>query len=273
MPNRSRANQIMPRTLSPEERQHYRDELRAARYSALADSEGFLAICYALESLGLALLGRKADLGKYQPTLKQVAMQSVVLNELANSFPETFTQFDALFELVRTARNDAMHTGVYARHAAAAGIELCIGLEEALMNTKETHMPRKLVKDYMVKSPIVVESWQPVAYARQLMLTHSFSFLPVKLGEWKLVSETAMARYIQFGGKPGSDWAKLMGTSIEDAAGSGLKLLEAQVVGLDDEVHKLLTDLSDPQAPEPRLWLVVDQQQNLCGVLSPFELM
>lgn len=273
MSNRSRANQRMPRTLSPEERQHYRDELRAARYSALADSEGFLAICYALESLGLGLLGRKADLGKYEPNLKQVAMQSVVLSELTNSFPETFTQFDALFELVRTARNDAMHTGVYARHAAAAGIELCIGLEEALMNTKETHMPRKLVKDYMVKSPIVVESWQPVAYARQLMLTHSFSFLPVKLGTWKLVSETAMARYIQFGGNAGSDWAKLLGTSIEDAAGSGLALLDAKVVGLDDDVRKLLKNLSDAQALEQHLWLVVDGKDKLCGVLSPFELL
>ena len=199
-------------------------------------------------------------------------MQSAVLNELANSFPETFTQFDALYELVRSARNDAMHTGVYARHAAAAGIELCIGLEEALMNTKSP-MTRKLVKDYMVKSPIVVEPWQPVAYARQLILTHSFSFLPVKLGTWKLVSETAMARYIQFGGNAGSDWAKLLGTSIEDAAGSGLALLDAKVVGLDDDVRKLLKILSDAQALEQHLWLVVDGQDKLCGVLSPFELL
>ena len=272
MSNRSRANQRMPRTLSPQQRQHYRDELRAARYSALADSEGFLAICYALESLGLGLLGRKADLGKYRYELKQVAMQSAVLNELANSFPETFTQFDALYELVRSARNDAMHTGVYARHAAAAGIELCIGLEEALMNTKSP-MTRKLVKDYMVKSPIVVEPWQPVAYARQLILTHSFSFLPVKLGTWKLVSETAMARYIQFGGNAGSDWAKLLGTSIEDAAGSGLALLDAKVVGLDDDVRTLLKNLSDAPALEQHLWLVVDGQDKLCGVLSPFELL
>lgn len=271
MSNRSRANQRMPRTLTPQQRQHHRDELRAARYSALADSEGFLAICYALESLGLGLLDRKADLGKYRSELKQVAMQSIVLSELTNSFPETFTQFDALFELVRTARNDAMHTGVYARHAAAAGIELCIGLEEALMNTQETQMKRTLVKDYMVKSPIVVEPWQPVAYARQLILTHSFSFLPVHLNGWKLVSETAMARYMS--GASETNKRTLLGALIIEAAGSGLNLLDAKVVGLDEEVRDVLADSSEAQNSEPRLWLVVDDREKLCGVLSPFELM
>jgi len=261
----------MSHKLSLEERRYYRDELRAARYSALADSEGFLAVCYALEALGLRMLGRKADLGKYEPNLKQVAMQSVMLRELTTSFPETFTTFDALFDLVRTARNDAMHTGVYARHAAAAGIELCIGLEEALMNTEETPATRKLVKDYMVKSPIVVEAWQPVAQARQLMLTHSFSFLPVKLDEWKLVSETAMARYLS--GVSESRKRTLLGTLIKAAAGSGLNLLDAKLIGLDEDVRELLAESPDPHAPEPRLWLVLDKDKNLCGVLSPFELM
>jgi CBS domain-containing protein len=267
----------MPHKLSLEERQYYRDELRAARYSALADSEGFLAICYALEALGLRLLDRKESLGAYKNKLKAIATQSVILSELPECYPGTFTGFDALFDLVKTARNDAMHTGVYARHAAAAGIELCIGLEEALMNTKEnteeTPVTRQLVKDYMVKSPIVVEAWQPVAQARQLMLTHSFSFLPVKLDRWKLVSETAMARYVHFGGPLRSSWKERMGTSIEDAAGDGLTLLDAKVVGLDENVHELLGETSGPHMQELRLWLVLDKYKKLCGVLSPFELM
>ena len=265
----------MPHKLSLEERQYYRDELRAARYSALADSEGFLAICYALEALGLRLLDRKESLGAYKNKLKAIATQSVILSELPECHPGTFTGFDALFDLVKTARNDAMHTGVYARHAAAAGIELCIGLEEALMNTKEnteeTPVTRQLVKDYMVKSPIVVEAWQPVAQARQLMLTHSFSFLPVKLDRWKLVSETAMARYLS--GASETNKRALLGALIKAAAGSGLNLLDAKVVGLDEDVRDLLAESSDTQAPEPRLWLVLDKDKNLCGVLSPFELM
>ena len=99
--------------LNPDERLYYRDELRSARYAALADSEGFHEICFALESLGLRLYGRKAALGAYRSRLKQFSKDSVVLSELTQRFPSIFTQFDALFELVLTARNDAMHTGAY----------------------------------------------------------------------------------------------------------------------------------------------------------------
>lgn len=259
-----------PKKLSDTERLYYRDQLRSARYAALADSEGFLAVCFALESLGLRLTGRKADLGAYQKRLKQIAEDSVVLSELTERFPSTFTHFDALFELVRTARNDAMHTGVYARHATAAAIELCIGLEDAVM--KETHLQRRLVKHYMVKSPITVEAWEPVAHARQLMLTYSFSYLPVRVGEWKLVSETSMARYIQ-SSSSSKDWAESLATSIQDAQGQGLELVKAQVVALDDEVQTLLGEHSGSRDTEPRLWLVVDSTSKLRGILSPFELM
>jgi hypothetical protein len=223
MPHRTIETPKKPRHLTAAERLYHRDELRAARYSALADSEGFLSICFALESLGLRLHGKKADLGTYRSKLKQIAKESIVLTELTSRFPDTFTQFDALYELVRTARNDAMHSGVYARHATAAAVELCIGLEEAVM--KETHLQRRLVKHFMVKSPVSVEPWQPVALARQLMLTHSFSFLPVKVGTWKLVSETSMARYIQFATQRGEDWSELLATSIDKAEAKGLKLL------------------------------------------------
>lgn len=52
--------------LEPDESVFYRDQLRAARYAALADSEGFREVCYALEGLGLRLHGQKADLGSYK---------------------------------------------------------------------------------------------------------------------------------------------------------------------------------------------------------------
>lgn len=271
LPSPKQQQKPKPKKLSDTERLYYRDQLRSARYAALADSEGFLSVCFALESLGLRLKGRKADLGNYRRLLKQIAEDSVVLSELTNRFPSTFTHFDALFELVRTARNDAMHSGVYARHATAAAIELCIGLEEAVMK-KEKHLQRHLVKHYMVKSPIAVESWEPVAHARQLMLTYSFSYLPVWVGEWKLVSDASMARYIQSSSN-GGDWADSLATSIENAQDHGLKLVRAQVVALDDEVHTLLGEHSDSQDTEPRLWLVVDSTSKLRGVLSPFELM
>ena len=119
----------------------------------------------------------------------------------------------------------------------------------------------------MVKSPITVELWQPVAYARQLMLTHSFSFLPVFLEEWQLISESSLARYM----RSDKDWKALLSAPIEHAAANGLELINARVVGLKDNIDTLLQEKED--ARSTRLWLVQGQHGSLCGVLSPFELM
>jgi CBS domain-containing protein len=120
----------------------------------------------------------------------------------------------------------------------------------------------------MVKSVVLVEPWQPVAHARQLMLTHSFSFLPVNLRGWKLLSETAIARYL----RGGDNWKSLMSTSIEHAAQRGLTLLGAHVVKPADDAFELLNDVELERLPA-RFWLVEDDSGRLCGVLSPFELM
>ena len=254
-----------PSTLQRDERLFYRDTLRSARYSALADAEGFANICFALEDIGLRLLGKKRDLGSYEESLGQLASDSVVLSQLSLQFPKHFTNFQVLYSAVRRARNDAMHTGVYARHVTSAAIELCIGLEEAIM--KQQDAPKKLVADFMVKLPISVEVWQPVAHARQLMLTHSFSFLPILRNGWKLLSEVAMAKYLN----SGQNFNELLAAPIESAIGNGLTLVDAKVVAWDSDVSELL-DLLDEHAG-PTLWLVEDRQDKLAGVLSPFELM
>ncbi len=133
---------------------------------------------------------------------------------------------------------------------------------------KEQQIARTLVEDFMVKSPVVVEPWQPVAHARLLMLTHSFSYLPVLVHEqWMLVSELALARYLRSDGV----WYELLAAPIDHASTRGLALIKAQVAGLKDEVHTLLAEKD--QQTSPSLWLVEERQGKLCGVLSPFELM
>lgn len=252
-------------TLQWHERLYHRDQLRAGRYAALADAEGFLDICFALEALGLRLLGKKADLGKYKEPLSDLSKDSVVLTEMSMSNPERFSRFESLYDIVRRARNDAMHTGVYARHATEAAIELCIGLEEALM--KQQQHPRHVVADFMVKSPVTVELWQPLAHARQLMLTHSFSYLPVKLESWMLISESAMARYLI----THRNWGELLATSIDEASRNGLSLMPATVVSLEDDIRTLLDQNHEKFSPS--LWLVQDVHGRICGILTPFELM
>ena len=259
------------RKLDDNESRHYRDQLRAARYAALADAEGFEAICFALEALGLRLLGEQGDLGKYADRIGYYARLSPLLNDLAKSKPSGFKQFEELYLTVRTARNDAMHTGAYARHATEAAMELCIGLEEALMaDVKRT------VGSVMVKSPITVDHWQPVAYARQLMLMHSFSYLPLRHNEqWWLLSELGLARFLNT-----SQTQKIirLGLSIEQAMQHDPKLEPVQVgegelLTANKPIEDLLKDASDRQGPT--LWLIIDdgRQDHLAGVLSPFELM
>ena len=262
----SRFSPVVP-ALEPNERLFYRNRLRDARYAALADAEGFGAICFALEALGLRLLGEKGALGSYMDGIKNLARSSPTLNELTTPFPSKFKPFDALYANIRTARNDAMHTGAYARHATREAIELCIGLEDALMSGVA-----QTVGNLMVSTAIAVEPWQPVAHARQLMLMHSFSFLPVRMdGTWHLVSELGLAKYLRNGLRNSR-----LAESLETAKGNGMELVsihDTQLLQVGMKVEEVLSRAQVQQGP--MLWLVVEdgRPDHLAGVLSPFELM
>lgn len=262
--------------LLPDERLHYRDQLRAARYSALANAEGFEEICFALEALGLHLKRERGDMGKYKPCIQKLSLQSSTLHGLAESSPGLFSTFDALYETVRRGRNDAMHTGVYARNVTHKAVELCIGIEEALM--AQAADSNATISQYMVKSPITLERWQPVAYARQLMLLHSISYLPLKKenGDWVLLSETSLVRYLR-SSEPNQDQtavetpAKRLGNKIGDA--TNLVLIPATLLTPDQSVADFLQTL--PADNATKLWLVVDnlQDRHLVGVFMPFDLL
>jgi len=258
----------MARELIWDERVHYRDRLRSARYAALADAEAFDEICFVVESLGLRLRSAEKSMNGYFNQVKDLSTRSDVFHSIAPDHPALFARFDALYKTVQSARNDAMHSGVYARHATASGIALCIGLEEALMAEEENVRTR--VDDFMVRSPVIVHTWQPVAYARQLMLMHSFSFLPVYLDGWKLIPETSMAKYLPRGGEPRR---VALGRSIQEAAGldaGKLELIPADVVAPERNVVEML---QGADVNRPTLWLVEDGHGGLAGVLSPFEVM
>lgn len=257
------------RKLDDAESMHYRDQLRAARYAALADAEAFGDICFALEALGLRLLGQQGDLKAYEDRIGLYASMSPVLSDLARAMPSRFKTFDALYRTVRTARNDAMHAGAYARHATEAAIELCIGLEEALMIGV-----LRTVGSVMVKSAITVDPWQPVAHARQLMLMHSFSFLPVRQNDrWCLVSELGLAKFLHVGR---DEKSRRLGMTLEQAEAKDLELVEVGESQLLTAAMPLDDVLSGVEVKDgPMLWLVIDRERNdrLAGVLSPFELM
>jgi CBS domain-containing protein len=252
----------MPPPLAPDERIYYRDRMRQARYAALEESEGFHLVCYALEELGIRLLGRQEDMGQYSAELQ--AIVAADMNSVPNAVPAMFSCFPGLFRIVREARNDAMHTGAYARQVTGKAIELCLLLEDALMNGNGQV---RRVGDHMVKEPICIEPWHPVARARQLMLTHSFSNLPILLDDkWHLLNELGLAKYLL--GRPRKN---ALGASISSAR-EHLGLIEAPVAPANADIRELLHE-SSSRTTGTALWVVVGQDQRLLGVISAFEML
>jgi CBS domain-containing protein len=250
---------------------YYRDLLRHARYAAQANAEAFDEICFAVERLGQRLADKQMSLGKYRTYIRWCAEFSQMAKELAETYPMFFSRFDALFESLLQARNDAMHSGAWARHATERAVELCIALEEAVMNTNRARMdPRILVGDHMVKTPISIEPWHPIALARQLMLTHSFSFLPTKIGgRWLLVSERAIVDFLYNKSNRDERLAMNVDTAYEKKL---FDLVEAKTIKINDSVEDILAERTSTKT-EFTLWLVVTEKEELVGVLSPFELM
>lgn len=258
-----------PPDLSSEECLFFRDRLREARYAALADAEGFQEMCFAIEALGKRLNPEANGLGQCRRVLQSLARQSKLLPD-ANEGDRAIKTFDALFVALKDARNDAMHTGAYARHVAADAVTMCLVLEDALMvKTKtEEEVKRLTVGDFMVSAPVVVHPWQTVEHVRQLMLLNSFSYLPIWHNKrWWLIADIAVATYLR------PDWpakARLK-QRLDEAQRNGLVLTPNETVERGAAVTSLL-DQRDP----PGLWLVRDDhypEGYLVGVLSPFELM
>lgn len=251
----------MPALQSANERIYYRDRIRQARYAALADAEGFEQVCFALEELGVHLLGKQKDLGEYSKALLRFLKKNC--SSIDRGREEDIVE--GLLTVVREARNDAMHTGSYARHVTAKAIELCLVLEDAIMNGNEG--PR-LVRDHMVAEPVTVKAWQPVARARQLMLTYSFSNLPVWIDKkWMLVTELGLAQYLLNSPNPRS----ALGSTIKVAA-TKLNLIQAPIARGDQEIHSLL-GTTDAVVPGTVIWVIPGAGNELNGIISAFELM
>lgn len=261
--------------LTSEERIFYRDQLREARYAALADSEAFESICFAVESLGARLSGKKTNLNDYKNHLHSLSKKSSLYECLTKENPHFFSEFCVLFERLKSARNDAMHTGAFARNATAYSIEFCIMLEDAIMQSPSiNNKDIETVANYMVKSPVIAELWHPLGYARQKMLANSFSYLPICIPEnkemkWKLLSDVNIIQCIS--NRSNTERNRLMTSKIADLiekkedSKPHLNLIPANTIDIK-------TKIKDLQIGSQNLWLIT-KDNNLVGVLSPFELL
>jgi hypothetical protein len=244
---------------------HFRDELRAARAVALRDAEAFQEIVFVVERLGAFLSKKRRNLGMYLPLIKEQAARSPMAEDVPNELPDFHQQFEVKYEIVREARNAALHEGALARHLTSNAIELSLVLEEAIMS--ERHQ----VSDFMVRNPVCAFVWQPLSFIRQTMLVTSFSYLPVPLKtaghtDWELISDFRLAQYLRKNGKVEKDG---LVQRLQDAVKAGhIELHSAKTCGPQDKIEVVL-QTSDGL---PTLVLSPDDKE-LLGILTPFDLL
>ena len=196
----------------------FRNEFREARATALKDAEGYQQILFVLERLGAYLLEQeytgKLCLKKKRPekkrlekrvapTMSQFQCHIITLVKRYHCFqgePPDHIAFDSLYDMVRQARNDALHQGAVARNLTSHSVQLSLMLEDALMSASES----KKIEDYMVRNPVCAYTWQPISFVRQMMLENSFSYIPVCMKEkgtenkaWHIITDYDIAKYLR----------------------------------------------------------------------------
>ena len=242
-----------------------RKRLQKARYQVLEDGENWLGIAQAIEAVGKAIakkdkygsgLGNlKEELQKFIKKCHPTTGQGQYEAE-EGPFESTF---ENLLEKVRKTRNDEAHTGVAARSAARIAVVVGIYLEDTLMAASGAD---KDVKPYIQEEVVRAYKWQRLGECRRLMLTYSFSYLPVKIGtEWKMLSDVDLAEYLAVKGPEGRK-----GT-VKEAKKNGLKVKKAAEVKPTYCKRKALNKMEGKAA------VVINKEKELLGIITPFDLL
>jgi hypothetical protein len=238
------------------------DQLREARENALRDAEAFDGLIHAVERLGSFLHGQIANLGRYKPELERAVSCSALARQIPERHGNLHIPFSLLYELVRHARNDALHQGAFARRLTGHAIELSLILEDALRSSLDS----PVVSDYMVRNPVCAELWQPISFIRQQMLANSFSFLPVNTTRgWSLISDIGIATYL--GANTSIRKDRLAQTLTE----AGVTFQLAKLCAEDTSLEEALRMLDGNQWP-----LLVHASGNpeiVVGIITPFDLL
>lgn len=239
------------------------EQLRDARLEALADAEAFDSIIHVIERLGSFCTGKIGTLELYRLRLWSEANRSPLAEEIPTKWPDLHLSFRRLYELVQDARNYALHQGAFARMLTDHAIQLSIVMEDALRQSLEN----PVVSDFMVRSVTVAEDWQPISFIRQMMLSSSFSFLPVRRGpKWFLISDREIASFLR--AMPAERRNRMAVTLGE----LGISLVETVPCSPDETLETALEILKS----DPRALLVQRKTEGdsiLVGILTPFDLL
>lgn len=244
---------------------YFHGELRRARARALTDGEGYQHILFTVERLGKQLWPDRIGLGQFAHCFQELVEQHHPLEgKGADDYEIAFVQ---RYEIVRQARNDAMHIGAEARNLTSHCVVLSTVLEDTLMANAGT----RKIADYMTRGPVCAYEWQRLALIRQTMLEYSYSCLPYKTKRgWYIVWDHDLCEFLWRDGPPEFP-DKLKMTLCDAIESGGVKQHEARTVSPDACVDTLL---NDTKCGEPILVLVKHSKEDeLLGIANAFDLM
>jgi len=144
--------------------------LRQCRATVLQDREAFGKAALGLEHIG-QFAGAPIGVGLGRSRDRILALVKKEDNE-------TRRRARKLFEAVLEARNMAVHDGAWIRNRSDQLVELFLLLEEATLHELTS------VEQIMVSSLVIAEPWHQLAHVRRIMLSNSFSYLPVLITRW-----------------------------------------------------------------------------------------
>lgn len=260
------------RAFTPESRAYFLDELRQARLAAQKDAEAFDELLFAFERLGGYRLAESAALGDYRESLLDLAAGSALGGLLGPKLAPWHSTADTLYTLVNQGRNDALHRGARARHLTEHTIELALLFEDALMNGSP---PAITIGDVMVRSPVIAEDWQPMSFAREKMLTNSFSNLPIwRAGQWKVLTDAGLVAFLRKDSPNRDERGRRIGLSLREAAGAGLQFADAVV----RPQMTTLAEVSEQFANTPAIQVVLvcaagPTDPGLLGIVTAFDIL
>jgi CBS domain-containing protein len=220
-------------------------------------------VVFVLERIGVYLTGEIKNLYEYAESLRLEAVKSPLAEDIPSELPAWHAQFSTLYDLVRGARNDALHEGAFARHLTSHAVELSVVLEDALMAEVSC------ARDFMVGNPVCAFPWEPVSSIRRSMLVNSFSFLPIASDtsdgvHWKLISDYSIAAYLRGAGGSSERKRRLAQklTEVQD-----IRLIDAPVCKPEDSVQAVL------ERSQGQPVLVLGPDSELLGIVTPFDVL
>ena len=249
---------------------HLRKNLQKARYRVLEDGENWLVIVQEVEAVGKAVSESPKPvygLGGLKKPLQDFVKK---YHPTASQGEEDFEDFKDLLEEVQRVRNDEAHTGAAARAAAKIATTVGIYLEDTLMAASGAG---DNVKAYIQKEVVRVYTWQRLEECRRLMLTHSFSYLPIKIGtKWKLLTDMNLAKYLAQA-KCNTKWKKLMWETVECAKEKAYKKEEELKLECVKTVEQTDSKKCALDKMKGKAAIVTEGDEDLVGIITPFDLL